>query len=64
MSSDFDNDNRKSTKNTSKNKKFYKKDISEDQKFLSKAQKAFKHKKRSLIEEESWEDDWKDKYND
>lgn len=64
MSADFDRDNRKPNKNTQKHKKSYPKDISDEQRFMSKVQKAFKHKKRSLIEEESWEEDWKENYND
>ena len=35
--------------------------ISEEQKFLSKANKNFKNKKTQLEEEESWED-WKSQY--
>lgn len=51
MSEDFDRDKRKSRKpigNKQKNKDY----ISEDQKFVSKAKKAFKNKIRDIIEDE------------
>lgn len=43
------------------NKNLKKSQISEEQKFLSKANKSFKNKKTQLIEEESWKD-WKNQY--
>ncbi len=36
-------------------------DISDEQKFLSKSNKAFRHKKQEIREEELWED-WNEKY--
>lgn len=51
MSDDFDRDQRKSRKpigNKQKNKDY----ISEDQKFASKAKKAFKNRIRDMIDEE------------
>lgn len=57
-----DNRNRKETRKKNlfnKQKKSF--DISEDQKFASKAKKAFKQKKQSINEEEDWED-WKNQY--
>lgn len=43
------------------NKNLKKSQVSEEQKFLSKANKSFKNKKTQLTEEESWED-WKNQY--
>lgn len=57
-----DNKNRKENRKKNfldKQKKHF--DLSEEQKFLSKSKKAFKHKKLSIQEEESWED-WDNQY--
>jgi hypothetical protein len=51
---DSDREKRKTS-----NKNIYKKDkkfISDDQRFANKAKKAFKNKKREIVEEEIWED--------
>jgi len=62
MTDDFDREKRKSTKPTG-NKQKNKDYISEDQKFASKAKKAFKNRVREIRQDEKLEDiDYYDKY--
>ena len=58
MTEDFDRENRKSKKknNMSKNKTKYTSEISEEEKFMSKSKKAFKHKIQDIRGDELWED--------
>ena len=62
MADDFDRDKRKSRKPIG-NKQKSKDHISDDQKFASKAKKAFKNKVREIREDETLEDiDYYGKY--
>lgn len=57
-----DNKNRKENRKKNfldKQKKHF--DLSEEQRFLAKSKKAFKQRKLSIQEEESWED-WDNQY--
>lgn len=57
MSDDFDRERRKNKKKNNlqhKNKGQY--EISEEQKFVSKSKKAFKHKIENIRSNELWED--------
>lgn len=62
MTDDLDRDNRKNKKKhnsiaKSKHKNFS--EISEEQRFISKSKKAFKHKIEDIRSDELWED-WED----
>ena len=58
---DFDNKDRKEiAKKNFTNKKKRDKDISEEQRFISKTKKQFKSKIENIRQEELWED-WDDK---
>lgn len=59
MTDDFDREKRKNRKKQIGNKNKTNYDVSEEQKFMSKAKKAFKNKVRNLQQEEAWED-WQD----
>lgn len=61
MIDDFDRDSRKSYKKN-KNTKKQKNNISDDQKLINKANKAFKYRVREIIEDELLEDI--DNYNE
>lgn len=57
MSEDFDRERRKNKKKNNlqhKNKSQY--EVSEEQKFISKSKKAFKHKIEDIRSDELWED--------
>jgi len=60
MIEDFDRDSRKSKKKNNQFKKTKRyEDISEEQKFISKSKKAFKHKIEDIRGDELWQD-WED----
>lgn len=56
MTHDSDKDSSKSFSKKTHNKKQKNHNISEDQKFVNKANKAFKHRIREIIEDELLED--------
>jgi hypothetical protein len=58
MTDDFDRENRKNKKkeNISKNKTRETYDFSEEQIFISKSKKSFKHKIEDMRNDELWED--------
>lgn len=61
MTEDFDREFRKSKKknNITKNKQKDTYDFSDEQRFMSKSKKAFKHRIEDMRSEELWED-WED----
>lgn len=61
MTEDFDREYRKNKKkdNLSKNKTKENYDLSDEQRFVSKSKKAFKHRIEDMRSDELWED-WED----
>jgi hypothetical protein len=53
MVDEFDREKRKSTKSTNTNKQKHKNSISEEDRLLSKAKKAFKNRIQDIIDEET-----------